>query len=825
MHRRTRRATSASVFDTPQDRRGCVAYSPDSTWKSKTGQGAFSPLSILFLCLSSVPYATLNTDAKQDIVIILHQSNKKQIAGESKIPMARKRSPSKTGSQRPRFKERRKSTESPVTIDSDVLAFLYQHGAPATFNDLMVGSGYAQAGKTDLETAIERLIADNLVRKSGKREYTLCKHAPLYEAVLEQNPRGFGFGAHCTSTVDAPALKRDPFISASRMRLARQGDRILIRVHRTRNDERPEASVIKILARGTERIAGFFVRDKTGGHVVPEDIRFPFTVSVDIGKFPDLRDGEVIIVKIDESDESYRNVRGEILEVLGPADNIDVQMRLVIEKFRLPHVFSEQTEEETAALTAEIAPEHGREDLRDILHVTIDGETAKDFDDAVAVIKTKNGYRLYVSIADVSHFVPTGSAIDHDAYERGTSIYFPGRVIPMLPEKLSNNLCSLMPDQDRLALTAILSFDRQGTLKDKRLVRSIIRSRQRFTYTTVRKILVDQDKETRNTYKPFLTPLKWAGELAKALRQKRRDRGALGFTLPEADIELEEDGRIKAIRRAEHNFAHQVIEEFMLAANEAVAATFTEQQRKSLYRIHELPDPDKVEEFSIFAKTLGLQLPKVENSPHWFARVLDLCSGSPKEYIVNNLLLRTMQQARYSPDNAGHFGLAATDYTHFTSPIRRYPDLMVHREVCRMINLQHDGETSHRKHFALKEAGDYLSTRERIAISAEREITDRLKLIFMEKHIGETFDAVISGVTDTLLFVELLQLFVNGAVAVEDIEGEHFFHDPRHHRLTGELSRKVYQIGNLVRVILIDVDRSRKRISFKLASDKEEIQG
>ena len=739
--------------------------------------------------------------------------------------MARKRPINKAGSQRPRLKERRLSPESPVSIENDILAFLYQHGAPAAITELMAGLAHGQAEKNDLETAIESLIADKLVKKSGKREYSLCKHAPLYEAVLEQNPRGFGFGAHCTSTVDAPALKRDPFISASRMRLARQGDRILIRVHRTRSDERPEASVIKILARGTKRLAGFFIRDRTGCHIVPEDIRFPFTVSVDAGKYTDVGDGEVVIVRIDESDQSYGNVRGEILEILGPADNIDVQMRLVIEKYKIPYEFSEKTGKETAALTDEITPEPGREDLRDILHMTIDGETAQDFDDAIAVIKTKSGFRLYVSIADVSHFVPAESAIDHDAYERGTSIYFPGRVIPMLPEKLSNNLCSLVPDQDRLTLTAILNFDRQGTLKEKRLARSIIRSRQRFTYTTVRKILVDQDKETRNAFKPFLTPLKWAGELARALHQKRRDRGALGFTLPEADIELEEDGRIRSIRRAEHNFAHQVIEEFMLAANEAVAATFTEQQRAILYRIHELPAPDKVEEFSIFAKTLGLQLPKVENSPHWFARVLDLCSGSPKEYIVNNLLLRTMQQARYSPDNVGHFGLAATDYTHFTSPIRRYPDLMVHREVCRLIKLQHDKGTSHRKHFNLKEAGDFLSSRERIAISAEREMTDRLKMIFMEKHIGETFDAVISGVTDSLLFFELLQLFVNGAVAVEDMEGEHFFHDPRQHRLTGEISRKVYQIGNLVRVILVDVDRSRKRINFKLASDKEEIPG
>ncbi len=735
--------------------------------------------------------------------------------------MARKRPPRQDGRHGSRLKEKKSQPQAPPPIDNEILAFFYQQPGPATINDLLKGLDHERSMKKDLETGLESLIQEKLVRKGDKRDYALHKHPPLYEAILEQNPRGFGFAARCTSAVGAPALKRDPFISASRMMQARQGDRILIRVHRTRSDDRPEASVIKILARGTERLAGFFVRDRTGGHVIPEDIRYPFTVTVDTANHPEVNDGDVVIVRIDEGDTSYRNVRGAILEVLGPADNIDVQMQLVIEKFSIPHVFSEETENEAASLSEDIVPESGREDLRDIPHVTIDGETAKDFDDAVAVIKTKRGYRLHVSIADVSHFVRQGSAIDRDAYERGTSIYFPGRVIPMLPEKLSNNLCSLVPDQDRLALTAILAFDREGNLQDKRFARSVIRSRQRFTYTTVRKILVDQDKETRAAHKPFLTSLKWAEELAKALQLKRRLRGALGFTLPEADIELEDDGRIRSIKRAERNFAHQLIEELMLAANEAVAATFTEQQRRALYRIHELPDPDKVQEFSVFAKTLGLQLPKVENKPHWFARVLDLCSGSPKEYIVNNLLLRTMQQARYSPDNAGHFGLAASDYTHFTSPIRRYPDLMVHRELCRMIGLQGEAEATRDKRVPLKEAGDYLSQRERTAINAEREINDRLKLLFMEKHIGDTFEAVISGVSDSFLYVELLDLFVNGAVAIEDMEGDHYFYDPSHYRLTGEISRKVFQIGNLVRVSLIEVDRSRKRINFKLHSDKE----
>jgi ribonuclease R len=732
--------------------------------------------------------------------------------------MPKKRPPRITHIHTPRRKGTRNFQDISESSGHDILSFLYQSGTPATLNDLLEELPAGPPAKKDVESALEALLQDGLIVKSGKRQFTLGKHAPLYEGILEHNPRGFGFASHCTGNIDAPPLLRDPFIPASRMKSAHQGDRILIRVHGPGNKERPEATVIKVLARGTERLAGFFSRDNRGARVIPEDIRYPFTILVEADAYPELRNGDAVIASIDESDPAARNVRGKIIEILGSPENIDVQMRLVIEKFRLPHVFSPESDAEAAALPEEISAEEGREDLRDVLHVTIDGETAKDFDDAVAVVKTKKGYRLYVSIADVSFFVPIGSAIDRDAYERGTSIYFPGRVIPMLPEKLSNNLCSLVPDRDRLTLTAILDFDRAGDLLNKRFVRSIIRSRQRFTYTMVRKILVDNDKETRDSHKSFLTPLKWAGELARLLEQKRRNRGAIGFTLPEAEISLDDDGRIQSIKRAERNFAHQIIEDFMLAANEAVASTFTEQKRAALYRIHERPDPEKVREFSVFARTLGLQLPEVENSPHWFARVLELCVGSPKEYIVNNLLLRTMQQARYSPENPGHFGLSATDYTHFTSPIRRYPDLMVHRELCRMFSQKK--QQPKKELPALKDAGDFLSGRERAAVNAEREMNDRLKLLFMEKHIGESFEAVISGVSDSFLYVELLELFVSGAVAVGEITGDYFFYDARHHRLSGEISRKIYQLGDVIRVTMLEVDRTRNRINFKLFADK-----
>jgi ribonuclease R len=315
-----------------------------------------------------------------------------------------------------------------------------------------------------------------------------------------------------------------------------------------------------------------------------------------------------------------------------------------------------------------------------------------------------------------------------------------------------------------------------------------------------------------------LTPLKWAGELAIILQKLRKERGAIGFTLPEPDIGLDDTGRISTIGRAERNFAHEIIEQFMLSANEAVAETFTEHSVNALYRIHERPDPIKVQEFTGFAKTLGLNLPKHREDPDWFGQVLDMVKGSPKEYVVNNLLLRTMQQARYDARNVGHFGLAATDYTHFTSPIRRYPDLLVHRALYDFISRSKENKKNLSAE-NLKIIGPFLSTRERVAVSAEREMNDRLKVRYMQNKIGESFDAVISGVNGFAFFVELLELFISGSVAIGELHDDYYIYDAKHHRLMGERSAKMYRIGDLVRVTLLDVDPRKNRINFTLAKE------
>ncbi len=705
---------------------------------------------------------------------------------------------------------------SQSALKEQLLLLLYtkSNNTTLTLNQIIKELKLNRSAKAPLEFILTELLDQKLIRSSGQRGYCLKKQLLLCEGTLEQTLRGLGFVSRPNCRNHTAAYLKDPIIKKGHMGSSRHGDKVLIHIYNVRRDGRPEAVVLAVLERKSSRLVGFVKISDHQTEIIPEDPRFPFHVLIEEQLPKEVKDGDGVIVKI--ADDSYHDsiLRGRIIEHLGDPNLIDVQMRMVIEKFNLSSAFSEKALQEAESLQMDAEIESDRLDLREILHVTIDGETAKDFDDAVAVIKTRNGYRLYVSIADVSHFVRPGSTLDKEANGRGTSIYFPGRVIPMLPEQLSNNLCSLLPNKDRLTFTAILDFDRQGQRKKKTFCKSIIKSHQRFTYTTVRQIVIDQDPAIRRNHKKFLTPLKWAAELARGLAKKRRQRGSIGFTLPEPDIRLDEEGKIESISRTERNFAHQMIEEFMLAANEAVAETFTEQKWKSLYRVHERPDQEKVREFASFTKSIGLHLPPYRQDPDWFGQVLEMVADSPKEYVVNNLLLRTMQQARYDVDNAGHFGLAATDYTHFTSPIRRYPDLLVHRALFQLITKK----TKRPQAEKLKNQGVFLSGKEREAISAERDMADRLKRRYMENKVGESFKAVISGVNEFAFFVELLDIFISGSVALSQMNDDYYHYNPKQHRLEGERTAKTYQLGDLVTVTLLDVDQKKNRINFKISN-------
>jgi len=706
-----------------------------------------------------------------------------------------------------------------IIPENDLLGFIAANGGRAEKAEIAaafeLGRGHRKALQEELTILCRRRV---LFDDDGV--LVLRRRGDFVRGVLTMNPRGFGF---VVPEGEQARGEGDIFVSGSNIGAAMHGDTVLVRVLGRRGAKR-DGVILRVVERGSNLVVGVYTAGKTG-FVTPEDERFPFKIIVRREQSRGARDGEAVVARMTSFHPSgMGNPKGEIVEVLGDPDSIAVQSEIVIRKFQLPHEWSSAALAELEAVDGRVrADAPGREDLRAVRHITIDGETARDFDDAVAVEKRPKGYRLYVSIADVSHYVPEGSALDDEAYGRGTSVYFPTMVLPMLPEKLSNDLCSLVPRQDRYAFTAILDFDTRGRPVAARFTRSVINSKYRMTYDLVKEILIDKISGRRAEYADLVPDLERMERLGHLLLDRRMARGSIGFELPEAFVEVGDDGEITNVARRGRHFAHQIIEEFMLAANEAVARALDARPgHRGLFRIHENPDPVKVDEFAKFAATLGLALPKDDQgSPRWFGKVLEAVRGTPLEYIVNNLLLRTMKQARYSADNTGHFGLAADHYTHFTSPIRRYPDLMAHRALAEILTA--GGPGARRKKEAGKpapgrrdprEAGDFLSRRERVAVDAEREMVDRLKVRYMADKIGETFEAVVSGVSPFGLFVELIDSFVSGAVAVTDLTDDYYEVDEKNHRLIGRRTNKILRMGDLVTVRLAGVDTVRRRVNF-----------
>jgi ribonuclease R len=465
----------------------------------------------------------------------------------------------------------------------------------------------------------------------------------------------------------------------------------------------------------------------------------------------------------------------------------------------------------------------GRTDLRGLTTVTIDGEMARDFDDAVAVVREPDGtVRLWVSIADVSHYVRPGSPLDREAYLRGTSVYFPDRCLPMLPEELSNGICSLVPGEDRLTMTAELLYGREGDLRDVRFYPSVIRSAARLTYTLVEKIVVAEDGEACAAHRTLVPVLLLMKELALRLTAMRRRRGSIDFDLPEPEIIMNLQGEIEDIVRSKRLLAHRIIEEFMLAANEAVATTIADRDIPSLYRIHEPPDPGKIGEFREFAYNFGYRLPgNTEGtvSPADLQCLLDEAEGKPEERMINEVLLRCMKQARYSAELLGHFGLASACYTHFTSPIRRYPDLVVHRILRRILDGPVGEDERRRLAATLPETAAHTSRRERVAMEAEREIVNLRKAQFMQSRLGEEYDGIITGVATFGFFVELVEIFVEGMVPVAMLRDDYYQYLEKEHLLVGSRTGVKFRIGDPVRVRVARVDLERRQIEFVLAGE------
>lgn len=634
----------------------------------------------------------------------------------------------------------------------------------------------------------------------------------MIKGKLSSHPDGYGF-------VIPDEGGDDIFIPARYLRENLHGDRVEARVESGHRPGRREGRIVQTLERGVSTLVGRFEGGGEGGTVIPDEPRITHLVAIPRNRTNKARHGDVVVVEITEYPSGIRGMSGRIVEVLGQPGDPETQVLAIARKHGLPVAFPPDVLAEAQSVAGEPSPAdlEGRTDLRSDLTITIDGETARDFDDAVSVRRLEaDVIRLRVSIADVSHYVRDSSALDREALNRGTSVYFPDRCIPMLPESLSNEICSLNPGRDRLAVTAELYFDRDGTAMEASFYPSVIRSDERMTYTSVREILVDGNPATISRYGRLVDDLKTMEELALRLTAKRRRRGSIDFDLPEPEIVLDLQGRIESLARAERNLAHRIIEEFMLAANEAVAAYLSERDMPCIYRIHEPPDPARLRDFRDFIKAFGFTLrmkgDRVE--PAELQRLLKSAEGRPEEKMVNELLLRCMKQARYSSENTGHFGLASPCYLHFTSPIRRYPDLVVHR----LLKGALAGSLKKREKSVVAAmfpgVSEESSRRERTAMEAEREIVDLKRLEYMESRVGEVFNGFVTGVASYGFYVELAELPVEGLVHVSALGDDYYRLAEKLHSLVGERSGRAYRIGDRVPVRVEAVSREKKRVQF-----------
>jgi ribonuclease R len=714
-----------------------------------------------------------------------------------------------------------------------------------------------------VEDAVERLAARGTLIELRGGQYVLPSRTQEFAAGrVNMHREGYGF---VIPDVPPPGVLGDIFLPPRTAGEAMHGDRVLARITRVDRDGRAEGEIVRILKRAHPTVVGEFRVGRRENYVIPRDSRIQQSIVIPEGlELPGTRtnpdrigaplqeyksaedlDGVMVNVEIldfpnarDGADEAA----GRVIEILGDPDDFGVDVEITIRKHHLPHRFPAEALEQAQQIPPVIRAEElvRRRDFRGLDCVTIDGETARDFDDAVWVDRMPGGhFLLHVHIADVSHYVTPGSPIDLEAFERGTSVYFPDRAVPMLPLELSTEICSLKPQVDRLVMSALVEIDRQGDVVKQEFCRGVIRSAERMTYTDVH-LLLDGDQPLRARYAPLVARFELMEELARILNRRRMKRGSIDFDLPEAQIVFDEQGLMTGIARAPRNIAHRIIEEFMLTANEAVAAHLESHLDESIFRTHEPPDAQRVIEFEElalrFGHTLGVGAIPARRHPvvtrtsdgrklrrdivraderlkitsRMYQKLVEKLEGKPEERILNYLMLRSLKQARYSTENTGHFALAAASYTHFTSPIRRYPDLIVHRLLGGLLDEKPQPMPD------LTGVAQRCSETERRAAEAERELVEWKKVRFMAEKVGDEFPALIISTTKFGAFVELEQFFVEGLVLIETLPGERWLYQENVRRLVGERSRRELKIGDRVTVRLDRVDAMEMKLMFSL---------
>jgi ribonuclease R len=713
---------------------------------------------------------------------------------------------------------------SSTTLPTQVLRFLSAHGKPVTVRELVRRLDLGREERHELKTVLRKLIGDGEVVKIRGTRLGLPDRMNLVVGRLSCNPAGFGF----VQPEPRKPGQADVYVSATNLKEALHGDRVVVRVEH-KSPKGPEGRIIRVLERGLVRLVGRYEEDgRFGGHLVPFDKRVLHEPFVPAGEEGGARSGEMVSVEITRSPTATRNPVARVIAVLGRLEDPGIDLKVVMAKYGLPDAFPPEVEAEAATVRKVVRPEDvgGRTDFRSWPTCTVDPETARDHDDAISLDKLPNGHwRLAVHIADVAHYVREGGALDQEAFLRGTSVYFPDRVVPMLPHALSSGICSLLDGQDRLTQSVVLELDVKGRVRKTEFHDGVICSAARMTYEQVQKI-VEGDGPLRTRFAPLVPLFQSMDALARVMRRHRYERGSLDFDLPQPKLVLGPKGEMTGIVAGERLDSMRMIEEFMLAANEAVAERLSRAGVGALYRIHEPPDPERVEQFCDLVASLGYRVPShlEKIRPEDFQLVLRQIEGKPEEKLVSTLLLRTMRLARYHEENLGHFGLATESYAHFTSPIRRYPDLVVHRAL-RVLRAGGDRAREAWLKPRLPEMAVHLSEMERRAADAERELVEWKKVRFMADKLGQEFAGYVTGVQSFGLFVELSEIYVQGLVHVSTMTDDYYRFEERAHLLKGENTGQIYRLGDRVEVQVARVDLERRQIDLALVDVLERARG
>ncbi|MCX8069146.1 MAG: ribonuclease R, partial [Thermodesulfovibrionales bacterium] len=675
---------------------------------------------------------------------------------------------------------------------------------PLSFKDICDSFNLSAPERRNLKKLLRILTEEGLVIRNRRGLYGAIENFEFITGYFEAHRGGFGFVIH-----DRTGLP-DIFIPSRSTMMAMDNDKVIVRLE---NRAKRQGSIIRIIERAHKRIAGLLDRNRAGYFISPKDEKIPFDLYVSPKDISDAKEGDMVIADIITYPEGRGLGTAKVVKVLKDPDSPSTEIESLIDELDITNRFPSKVLFEAKSLEKPKRIKSTRKDMRDLKTVTIDGESARDFDDAISIEKNGDGYKLYVHIADVSYFVGWDSNIDIEARKRGTSFYFPDRVIPMLPRELSEDLCSLKPKEDRLAFTVELEFDHSGEVINSEFYESIINSNERMTYTAVKEILLNENSTQQDRYDYLRDDFFIMSELADLLKKRRTLRGSLDFDLPEPDVIIDLKGNLENIIIAERNIAHRIIEEFMICANESVASFIENSQNPSIYRIHEPPERDKLDATLSFLKASGLISEVYKGNNRDFHQFISYISGNPMEDLITKHILKSLKQARYSTENLGHFGLASECYTHFTSPIRRYPDLIVHRILKDLI---HKGRITYANEDVMETLlGDIAfssSRQERKADDAERKVLDAMRAWFMKDKIGEVFEGFVVNVSAYGLKIRLRDFFIEGFLHVSFMSDDYYKYDDNNIKLVGRHKKKTYKIGSPISVILEAVSLKDREI-------------